>query len=65
MSVKDIESAIVQLPLSELAELRAWFEEFLTQAWDKEIEEDVEAGKLDALLQQVEGEFESGQCKPL
>ncbi len=65
MSVKDIEWAITQLPRPELAEFTAWFEEFLAQEWDKQIEQDVQAGRLDALLQQVEREHESGQSQPL
>ena len=65
MSVKEIELAIAQLPHSELVELALWFEEFWAQAWDKQIEQDVQAGRLDALLEQVEQEFEAGQCQPL
>lgn len=65
MSIKEIEAVIAQLPQSELEEFTAWFEEFLAQLWDKQIEEDVQAGRLDAILQQVEQEFESGQRQPL
>ena len=65
MSVREIELAIAQLPYSELVELASWFEEFWAQAWDKQIEQDVQAGRLDALLQQVEQEFEAGHCQPL
>ncbi|HEX9990848.1 MAG TPA: hypothetical protein VGE45_20510 [Chloroflexia bacterium] len=60
MNVKDIESAIAQLPPSELEEFTAWFEEFLAEAWDEQIKVDVQAGRLDALLQQAEWEFEAG-----
>jgi hypothetical protein len=65
MSVKEVELAIAQLPPAELAELAEWFEEFLEQLWDKQIEQDVQSGRLDALLKQVEQEFEAGRCKPL
>ncbi len=65
MSIKDIESAIEQLPQSELAEFTAWFEEFLAQEWDKQIEQDVQSGRLDALLHQVGQDHESGQSQPL
>jgi hypothetical protein len=65
MDVKDIESAIAQLPRPELAKFRAWFEEFLAEAWDEQIEEDMQAGRLDSLLQQVEREVEAGEYKPL
>jgi hypothetical protein len=65
MSVKEIELAIVQLPSAELSELAVWFEEFWAEKWDKQIEEDVRAGRLDALIQQAEREFATGNCKPL
>lgn len=65
MSVKEIEGAIQQLSASELAELAAWFAEYQAQAWDKQIEEDLDAGRLDSLLEEVEAEYSSGQAKPL
>jgi hypothetical protein len=65
MDVKEIESAIAQLPPSELAEFAKWFEEFQAQVWDEQLERDVKSGRLDTLLKQAEQEFESGQCEPL
>jgi hypothetical protein len=65
MDIKEIESAIAQLPPSELAELVAWFEEFHAQVWDSQLEQDLKAGRLDALLEQAEQDFEQDQCKPL
>ncbi|MBI5653687.1 MAG: hypothetical protein HZC40_25045 [Chloroflexi bacterium] len=65
MRVKEIELAIGQLPTAELSEFAAWFEEFWAEKWDKQIEADVRAGRLDALIQQAEREFAAGRCKPL
>ncbi len=65
MDIKEIESAIAQLPPSELAELAKWFEEFQAQVWDEQLEQDVKAGRLDGLLKQAEQDFEQGQCEPL
>lgn len=65
MNVKDIESAIAQLPPSELAELAKWFEEFHARAWDEQLEQDMKAGRLDALLKQAEQDFEQGRCEPM
>jgi hypothetical protein len=65
MDIKEIESAIAQLPPSELAKLAKWFEEFQAQAWDVQLERDVKAGRLDALIQEAEQEFERGLCEPL
>jgi hypothetical protein len=65
MDIKEIESAIAQLPSSELVELAKWFEEFHAQVWDEQLEHDVKADRLDALLKQAERDFEQGQCEPL
>jgi len=65
MNIKEIESAISQLPPAELAELAKWFEEFHAQIWDEQLEQDVKTGRLDALIKQAEQDFEQGQCEPL
>jgi len=64
MSVQDIEQAIVQLPPSDLAELMAWLREH-QQVWDEQIEDDLESGRLDALMAEAESEYEAGQAQPL
>ncbi len=48
-SVKDIEDAIRQLPQEQLRQFHAWYEKFNSDSWDKQIEKDISAGKLDAL----------------
>jgi hypothetical protein len=65
MDIKEIESAIAQLPPSELAELAKWFEEFQAQVWDEQLEQDMKAGRLDGLLKEAGQDFEQGQCEPL
>lgn len=46
--VQKIEQAIEHLSEQQLAEFRRWFTEFDADAWDKQIEADAAAGKLDA-----------------
>lgn len=65
MSVKEVEIAIAQLSPKELSELMAWLEEHHAQMWDKQIEEDLGAGRLDALLAEVNEEYEAGLSEPL
>jgi hypothetical protein len=65
MSREEIESAIAQLPAPEVAKLAKWFEEFQARVWDERLEQDVEAGRLDALIEQAEKDFEQGRCEPL
>lgn len=35
------------------------------QAWDKQLETDVKAGKLDATLERIGADFHAGKCKDL
>ena len=65
MSREEIETAIAQLPASEVAKLAKWFEEYQAHVWDERLEQDVEAGRLDGLMEQAEKDFEQGQCDPL
>ncbi|MDX6269678.1 MAG: hypothetical protein QOD28_901 [Acidobacteriota bacterium] len=65
MDVKEIETAIAQLPPEKVAELAEWFAEFQAQVWDEQIAEDVKEGRLDSLIEQAERDFEAGRCEPL
>jgi hypothetical protein len=65
MGVEQIEEAITQLPAKELAELVSWLEEYHAQVWDKRIQEDLEAGRLAALLAKVDEEYEAGLAQSL
>jgi hypothetical protein len=65
MDVKEIESAIADLPPGEIAELAKWFEEFHAQIWDQQIERDLNAGRLDSLLDEAKQDFERNRCEPL
>ena len=54
MSVQEIEAAIERLPPDDLAALAAWFAEHRAAAWDAQIERDLDAGRLDPLLDAAE-----------
>jgi len=47
--LENIERQIKDLSPQEMAELREWFAAFDAEAWDRQFEADVRAGKLDAL----------------
>jgi hypothetical protein len=65
MSVKEIELAISQLPPSEFSELMSWLEEYHARIWDRQIEDDIEQGRLDKVLEQVKADIAAGLKKPL
>jgi hypothetical protein len=53
MSIEDIEKAVAGLPPDQYAEFRTWFEEFEADRFDRRIERDAQAGKLDRLADQA------------
>ncbi len=64
-TVEEIKSAIAHLPRRELVRLRAWFEDFEAEEWDRQFEEDVKDGKLDKFAEQAAKEFQEGKCTEL
>ena len=47
--IEALEREVEKLSREELATFRQWFLEYDWQAWDRELEEDIAAGKLDKL----------------
>ena len=61
-SVKEIEDAVLKLSVAELAVFRAWFVEFDGEAWDRQIEADARAGRLDALADEAIEDLRADRC---
>ncbi len=63
--VERIESEIKGLTPEELAEFRDWFLAFDWAAWDRQLEHDIRAGKLDALADEALRDHAAGKTKPI
>ena len=63
--VNSLEKAVEALDPSALAEFRRWFAEFDAAAWDRQLEADASAGKLDALLTEAEDDYQNQPHRPL
>jgi hypothetical protein len=61
----NIERQIKDLSPQEMAELREWFTAFDAEAWDRQFEADVRAGKLDALAEKALQAHASGTTTKL
>jgi hypothetical protein len=64
-TVQEIEDVIRKLPPEDLAALRAWFAEFDAAAWDRQFEQDVAEGRLDALADEALRDLREGRCTDL
>lgn len=63
--VEVIERQIEQLSPEELVRLREWFVSYDAEAWDRQFEQDVQAGKLDALAERALRSHAAGQSTKL
>ncbi len=63
--LEQLEQQVLQLSPDDLAKFRAWFIELDYQFWDKQIEADVAAGKLDRLIADARAEFKAGKAREL
>ena len=61
--VKEIEEAVLRLSAADLAAFRAWFAEFDAEAWDRQIESDIAAGRLDSLADEAIEDLRASRCK--
>ena len=52
-SLAEIKEAIQSLPPAEFAEIARWFQDVQEDQWDRQIEADVAAGRLDFFKEQV------------
>ncbi|MEO5803049.1 MAG: hypothetical protein ABIR24_05930 [Verrucomicrobiota bacterium] len=65
MSVEELESVVAKLPPSELARFSEWFEEFIADQWDRQIEQDAISGKLNDAVKRSDEHYKAGRHTPL
>ena len=65
MTVEDLEKAVAKLRPDQFARFRAWFEAFDSARFDRKIERDAKAGKLDALGGQALDDFRQDHAREL
>ena len=63
--IEKLEQEIRGLTAKELAKFREWFAAFDGAAWDQQLEEDVKAGKLDALADAALADHRAGRSRKL
>ncbi len=63
--VEELAKAVASLTAEEYREFRRWFLERDWEQWDHEIEEDLQAGKLDFLIKEASEAKEQGKLREL
>ena len=63
-TVEEIESAIENLKEDDFLRLAKWLETKVADAWDREMNQDSKAGKLDFLFNEAGSERAAGELNP-
>jgi len=63
--LEELERRIRDLAPEDLARFRAWFIEFDHLLWDKQIEADSKAGKLDGWIAEALADYKAGKAREI
>ena len=64
-TVAEIKAAIARLTLEERAGVARCLHEWEDDAWDKQMQQDLAAGKLDSLLARADNDIAEGKLRDL
>ncbi|MBE9045329.1 hypothetical protein IQ255_13135 [Pleurocapsales cyanobacterium LEGE 10410] len=64
-TLEQIEAAILNLSADEFEQFKQWFLDLDYQQWDRQLERDLAAGKLDKFAREAITEFESGHYREI
>ena len=64
-TIVEIEAAIKELPNDEVRKLADWLNNYLDDAWDRQMKDDFATGKLDKFISKVESDIEANQVRDL
>ena len=64
MTMQTIQAEILKLPLEERRRITTWLDEMMADEWDRQIEADAKAGRLEHLVKEASADYEAGRCRP-
>ena len=63
--LEKIEQDISSLDPNDVRKLADWLDEYKAELWDRQMEADAKAGKLDKLIAEARCEIAEGKVRPL
>ena len=63
-TIQEIESAIIKLKPEEIHAVADWLQEYREELWDKQIEADAGAGKLESVIAKAKADYRAGKARP-
>ena len=65
MQVDHLEKAVTELSPEDYRSFREWFADYDMKVWDRQIEADSKAGKLDAMINKALDDYHAGRATDL
>jgi hypothetical protein len=65
MGIEEIEKAVATLAPKDYRSFRDWFADFDMDQWDKQIEDDSHAGRLDSMINEALEDYNAGRATDL
>jgi hypothetical protein len=63
--LEQIETDILALSAKDFEALKQWCADLDYEQWDRQIEQDIANGRLDAFAQEALAEFQAGHCQTI
>jgi hypothetical protein len=64
-TIEEIESAVARLTPSDYEKFRQWLSDYENRKWDRQLDEDSQAGRLDDLAKEALEDLQRGNCTEL
>ena len=64
-TVEEIESAVSQLAPTDYAKFRQWLSHYHNRMWDKEMEQDAQAGRPNEMAKEALDDLKNEHCTDL
>lgn len=64
-TVVGIEVALRELPISDARAIADWLQGYLDDRWDRQIDDDIDAGRLDVVAERSLRDYEAVRARPL
>ena len=64
-TIEEIKAAIEQLSFEQRADLARWFHGWTDDAWDRQMADDIAAGRFSQLLAEVDEDIEAGRLQDM
>ena len=65
VTLEELQRAILALPADDFRKFRSWFLDYHNELWDRELEEDAAAGRLDFLAEEAKEDAQLGELHDL